>query len=123
MKIRGSDTAAVVSGTTHDKHVVAANAQQAAAVGAYLHSTFVVSDAALTDAVNANNHDFNEGNGVKSARFDFDANIAISQYDKTEGPGQDKPVSKTIDNNATLCEIGVVKTGDDRIQVTHFRKK
>jgi hypothetical protein len=127
MSVRGAHKASEVSSTTRNKHVVALGDQAATAQAGYGSSTFVTSTADLTDAVDANAHDFIGANGVASARFDFEASVKIYLYDKTEAPpagfAKGKPVSKTIDGVATTCEIGVKKTGDDKIQVTHFKKK
>lgn len=129
MKIRGTDQPSEVSSTTKNKHVVAVGDQATKAEEAYGSSTFVTSEAILTSAVNANAHNFTEAANAKSARFDFEANVPIYQWDKT-GPraiperfAKGEPVSKTIDGQNTTCEIGVVKGGDDKIKVTHFKKK
>jgi hypothetical protein len=126
MAIRGGASPSVVSGTTHTKHVKATGDQAAAAAGNFGSTTFVTSDAALTSAVDAHAHDFTEAAGKASARFDFNADVAISQYSKTEAPpdgfAKGKPVTKDIDNAVHSCEIGATKGGDDKIKVTHFKK-
>jgi hypothetical protein len=125
MSIRGVDTASSVSGTTRTKHVVAAADQAARAAAEFGSTTFVTSEAVLTDAVDADDHDFTEAAAAKSARFDLAATVEVSRYDKTEPPpagfARGKPVSKTIDDADTACEIGVVKTGADAISITHFK--
>lgn len=122
MKIRTTNKASVLSGATNSKHVMAADDQEAAARADYTSSTFVTSANAITGVVDANDHNFTEANGVVSDRFDFEANVVISFWSKTEGPGRNKPVERTINNQATNCEIGVKKTGDDKVQVTHLQK-
>jgi hypothetical protein len=128
MKIRGTDQASQVSTITHNKHVVNIGDQAAKAESGFGSSTFVTSDDILTSAVNTNTHDFAELAIQKSARFDFEANVPIYQWDKTgtkaipEKFGKGEPVSKTINGHDTNCEIGVVKGGDDIIKVTHFKK-
>ncbi|HEX7842138.1 MAG TPA: DUF4157 domain-containing protein [Kofleriaceae bacterium] len=122
MKIRTTKKASVLSGATNSKHVVATENQEAAAKAAYAHSTFVTSADAITSVVDANDHNFTEENGAASARFDFDASVVVSLWNKTGGQGSDT-VERKIDNKATTCEIGVKKTGDDKVQVTHFKTK
>lgn len=123
MKVRGTTQASEMSGDKLAKHVVASGDQAAAAKAAYADSTFVTSAAAITSVVDGNDHNFTEENGAASARFDFDANVTITMWRKTDGVGVEKPVAKHIDNASTLCEIGVKKNGVDKLQVTHFMKK
>ncbi|HAX90316.1 MAG TPA: hypothetical protein DCY91_29780 [Cyanobacteria bacterium UBA11370] len=126
MKVRGVDKPSEVSSPTRTKHVVALSNQAATAQANYGDSTFVVSEDVLTNAVNANNYDFPEQSGVKSARQDIQANVVIYQYTKTEAPpggfAKTKPVTLTINGVSTLCEIGVIKGGDDVLKITHFKK-
>jgi hypothetical protein len=126
MSVRGTVTAAVVSGPTRTKHVVPTVSQAVTAVANYGDSTFVASDADLTAAVDGNAHNFLEANGVASARYNFNAMVTIYQFEKRPpfpaGLAKTQPVDQTINGVATNCEIGVVKGGDDAIKVTHFKK-
>ena len=122
MSIRNTPTVSTLSAATQSKHVEPAATQQARADSEYGSRTFVTQAADITAVVDANTHNFTEANGTKSARFDFNANVPISVYMKTPpnlGAGQ--PSVQTINNVVTNCEIGVVKTGTDQIQVTHFK--
>ena len=126
MAIRGTKTTPVVAPETRTKHVAPVSAQAAAAEAGYGHRTFVTDEKVLVDAVNANGHDFPEADGVPSARVDINADVPIYQYEKTNPPpagfAKGQPVTKTIDGVKTTCEIGVTKTGDDRIKIMHFKK-
>ena len=126
MRVRGTVTPSVVSPATHDKHVAAAADQEKVAEGNYTSTTFVTNDADLTGVVDADNHNFTEPHGTRSAQMAVYANLTISQYDKATskasgGWGAGKPVVKKIDAVSTPCEIGVAKNGVDEIQVTHFQ--
>ena len=128
MRVRGA--AAVppsqVKGVTHNKHVVAGAIPQAAAATAnYGDTTFVAADNLLTAPVDADNHNFLQANLVRSPRLDINANVVIDQWDKPGGAigmAPSTPAEQTIFATATLCEIGVVKTGADRISIEHFKK-
>lgn len=123
MKVREVPEAAELHPDTRKKHVVPADEQAEKARAAYTSSTFVTSVDVITDVVNSNDHNFVENTGQASDRFDFEANVNIYQWNKTEGVGKGKPVEKVIDNASTPCEIGVKKNGVDKLQVTHFMKK
>jgi len=122
MSIRGTAKAAELSSATRNKHVVALGDQPTTAQQAYSSSTFITAEADILTAVDADAHNFTESNGAVSGRFDFDAQVSIYQYQKAE-VGAGKAATLDINGVATTCEIGVKKTGDDRIQVTHFMKK
>jgi hypothetical protein len=126
MTVRTGAKAATVSGETSRKHVMAASGQEAAAREGFGSRTFVSDGSLLTAKVDAHDHNFTEEARVASGRFDFDADVVITQWDKTEAPpgglAKDKPVAKTIDGVSTSCEIGVTKGGDDALKVTHFKK-
>jgi hypothetical protein len=122
MTVGNAAKTSTLSAATNLKHVEPAGTQQSRADAEYGSRTFVTNAGDITGVVDANAHNF-ESNGQRSARFDFNANVPISQYMKTPpnlGAGQ--PSVQTINNQQTECEIGVVKTGDDQIQVTHFKK-
>jgi hypothetical protein len=125
MKVGGKATDATVSGTTRKKHVAATGAQQAIATAEFGSMTFVTSDQVLVDAVKANAHNFDSGPG-RSDRVDVEITVPIYQWEKTNPPpagmAKGQPSSKTIDGVATKCEVGVVKTGDDSLSITHFKK-
>jgi Domain of unknown function (DUF4157) len=122
MKIRNTPTPSTLSTATQSKHVEAATNQQARADAEYGSRTFVTSATAITSVVDTNTNNFTEPINTKSPRFDFNASVPISQYMKTPPDlGAGKPSVQTINNVATNCEIGVVKTGTDQIQVTHFK--
>lgn len=126
MAIRGTKTRPFVASETKEKHIEAPAAQAAKAEAGYGHRTFVTAESVLIDAVDAYDHDFGEPNRVASARLDINAELPIYQFDKTEPPPdgfkKGKPVKKTIDGAKTKCEIGVIKTGDDRLKIMHFKK-
>lgn len=123
MKVRGTDTNSVLSGATNTKHVEPTATQATRARDEYGSRTFVPSANNITSVVDANAHDFTEANGERSERFNFTANVdGVSVYMKTPpnlGAGQ--PVNQTVDDATTSCEIGVVKNGEDQLQVTHFK--
>lgn len=111
------------SGRTLEKHVVAIGDQSAKAVAAYTNMTFVTSKSDLTTPVDSDGHDFTEGVGVASTATHYiNADVKIYQWNKTEGEGETKPSEKTIDGESKSCEIGVRKTGDNKIRITHFKK-
>jgi hypothetical protein len=124
MTVRNGIVNSVLSPTTQVKHVEPTATQNARATNEYGSRTFVTNSADITGIVDADAHNFTEALGVKSdPRFDFQANVTVSQYMKTPpnlGAGQ--PVVQTINNAQTMCEIGVIKNGVDAIQVTHFKK-
>lgn len=123
MKVRNAPKASTLSGPTAAKHVEANAATQAARAEAeYGSRTFVTNASLITNAVDADGHNFTEASNVASDRYDFNATVKVSVYMKTPpnfGAGQ--PVVKTIDNEDKPCEIGVQKKGDDTIKVTHFK--
>jgi len=125
MSVRSTKSKAVVSSDTRKKHVCAVDAQEAEARGGFGPRTFVASESILTNAVDQDDHDFTEAATTPSARFDFQANIPVHQFEKTEGPpagwAKGKPVNKTCDGEEKACEIGAIKGGDDIIKVTHFK--
>ena len=125
MTVGGAPAATSVSGTTHAKHVMAEAGQAAAAAAGYGSRTFVTDDATLIAAVNADATDFAAG-PARSARVDVNAMVPIYQYDKTNAPpaglAAGQPVARTINNVATNCEIGAVKTGAGDISITHFKR-
>jgi hypothetical protein len=125
MAVEGNPVASVLSPATAAKHVAAPPDQDAAAQAGYGHRTFVAIGNLITAAVDAHNHDFPQM-PLRSNRFDFTADVVISQYEKQppfpQGMGLNQPVVQTINQTATLCEIGVVKNGNGIIQVTHFKK-
>lgn len=125
MKIDGKVEDATVSGTTRKKHVAATAAQEAIAIAEFGSMTFVTSDQVLIDAVKANAWDFPSGRAA-SARKDVEITVPIYQWEKTGEPpagmAKGQPSKKSIDGVATKCEVGVVKTGDDRLSITHFKK-
>lgn len=125
MKIEGAAKAATVSGTTNTKHVVASGDQAAAAKANYGDSTFVRNASLLSDAIDADDHDF-VGIDGQSATVNTNASIVIDLWEKTEdapaGLAKDKPVAKTIDNTSTSCQVGARKFGDGTIKVVHFKK-
>ena len=110
-----------MSSATRKKHVKALAEQQAAAEEAYTLSTFVTDESLILNAVNADPHNFTEPTGTPSERHDLNAPVVIHYYFKLEN-GVGKPVTLEIDGVETACQIGVKKTGDDRLQVTHFQK-
>jgi hypothetical protein len=126
MKVQGANTLSEVSSPTKTKHVVALANQATQAEANYGDSTFVTSDQALTAPVNANTYNFTEPTGTKSGRKDIQANVVIYQYNKTGNPpgglAKNQPVTLAINGVSTLCEIGVVKGGDDKLKITHFKK-
>lgn len=122
MKIRGTNKNSEVSGATHNKHVVDTASQADVAKAAYSDSTFVTSDNDLKTPVDTDTHNFTEAANVASARYDFNDNVKIYLWSKSEGVGKDKPVTKTIDGVSTQTEIGAKKGGDDKIKITHFMK-
>jgi hypothetical protein len=122
MSVRAVATASTLSGPTATKHVEPAATQQARANAEYGSRTFVLTAAAITDVVDANNHNFVEANGIASARFNFNAMVPVSVYMKTPPDlGAGHVANRTVDNTATNCQIGVEKKGDDTIKVTHFK--
>ncbi len=126
MKIQGTDKASEVNSATSTKHVVAETDQERKAKENYGDSTFVLSSSVLTEAVDANTHDFTDAPGVKSDRKDIQAMVVIYLYTKTGDPpsgfGKNQPVKLAINGVSTLCEIGVIKSGDDKLKITHFKK-
>lgn len=125
MKVAGKDVAATVSGTTMKKHVAAVGDQEAKATAEFGSMTFVTSDQVLIDAAKANAHDFPAGPD-RSDRKDVEITVPIYQWEKTNPPpggmAKGQPSSKTIDGVASKCEVGVVKTGDGSLSITHFKK-
>ena len=130
MSIRGTDKDSVVSTATHNKHVVPDTAtHEALATAGYGPRTFITADSVLTDAVDANDHDFDVPAATRSGRFNFNADLPVYQFEKTEarpdGWAEGKPVDQTHDGEDTSCEIGVVKPGRsgavEKIEVTHFK--
>lgn len=126
MKVDGVAVASTVSGAKHNKHVVADGEQAATAQANYGDSTFVRAASLLSDAIDADTtQDWVSVEG-QSGRVDIDANIVIDQWGKNEdapaGLEKTKPVTKTIDNTSTSCEIGAKKYGDGTIKVCHFKK-
>jgi uncharacterized protein (DUF427 family) len=122
MKIRDVNKSSEVSVTTHGKHVAGTGEQAAIAKANYSDTTFITSDDILTSIVDSNTHNFKEEKGTASERFDFDADVTIYQWNKNEGVGKDKAVTRTIDGVDTSCEIGVKKGGDEKLKITHFMK-
>ena len=128
MKVRGTFTASVLSAATNQKHVSAPANQQAKAQNGFGDRTFVAADTDITRVVDANTYDFTEPTGTKSARYDFNASVTISQWEKDRALGlpaafaTGQPVTQAINSLPELCEIGVEKTGTDVIKVTHFKK-
>ena len=125
MKIRTVDKASEVIAATHNKHVMGIEGQAADAKAGYGPRTYITSDAILTNIVDANPHNFTDGNGVKSARKLITEDVAIYQYEKDEDPpagwAKDKPVTRTVNGESKPCEIGVTKGGDEKLKIDHFR--
>ena len=124
MTVRTTPKNATIDAKKFQKHVVENEEdRESKALACYSDSTFVDDVDKLYTPVNNNPHNFTELTGVKSARFDFNANVKIYQYEKNDGNlGVDNPVTKVIDNIDTPCTIGVIKTGTDEIKITHFQK-
>jgi hypothetical protein len=123
MTKRGGAAASVVQGDKVAKHVVAAVGQQAHADALFGDVTMVTNQAAITGVVDADAHNFLELAPARSARHDIQANVAgVSVYEKSPHfPGEGSPSACSVNNKNTLCEIGVVKKGDDTVSVTHFQ--
>lgn len=100
--------------------------QAATAQAGWGARTFVTSEAELTTPVDAHAHDFVEPEFTESPRVVLNATIPISEFQKTEAPpaglAKGKPVTQTVAGAPANCEIGVIKTGDDKVQVDHFKK-
>jgi hypothetical protein len=130
MSIRGTEQGSVVSTAAHNKHVVAdTTTHEALAAAGYGPRTFITGDDVLTGAVDDNDHDFDVPAATRSDRFNFNADLPIYQFEKTEprpaGWAAGQPVAQTHDGEEASCEIGVVKPGSgggaERIEVTHFK--
>jgi hypothetical protein len=122
MTIRTHAAASNLSIDTATKHVEPAATQAGRAAAEYGSRTFVTDAANITAVVDLDNHNFTEAANSRSARRDFNAMVPISVYMKTPPDlGAGHPVNQTVNNAATDCEIGAVKTGADQIQVTHFK--
>jgi hypothetical protein len=123
MTKRGGVAASVMQADKIAKHVVATAGQQAHANATFGNVTMVTNAAAVTGVVDADAHNFIEAPAVRSDRHDIQANVAgVSVYEKSPHfPGEGSPSACTVNNQNTLCEIGVVKKGDDTVSVTHFQ--
>jgi uncharacterized protein DUF4157 len=126
MKIRGTDEKSYIASETKSKHVVATGGQQAKADELFGDSTFVTTEAELTQPVDADAHDFTEAKSTPSARHAMTANVVIDQWNKTirnsGGLARKQPAGQVLNATSTACEIGVTKTGDDRLKIDHFKK-
>jgi hypothetical protein len=121
MKIGGQKVNSELSGDTLSKHVAPVQNQEAIATERYQGSTFVTSAADITNVVDADPHDFPDSS-KRSDQVTIRANVKVYVWKKAAGPGKGNPAALEVEHGETTeCEIGVVKTGDNRVQVVHFK--
>lgn len=119
MKVGGNAVAATLSSETRKKHVVAVSDQAAKAQAEYLSTTFVASEADITQVVDADTHDF-ASSSERSDQVTINGNVKVYLW-KKQVPGKGNAATLEVNGVDTQCEIGVVKTGDNKVQVVHFK--
>ena len=120
MSVKGDFVAAGITDAAKAKHVVAADNQEAAAKANEGSTTFVTSADLLTNKVDLHNHNFPL---TKSSYKKIQKYVKVTVYAKSVATeqGAGKNVTRTVNDESKVCEIGVKKPRTNLLWVDHFK--
>jgi hypothetical protein len=120
MTVKGDFVASAMTDAAKTKHVVAPNDQAAAAKNNEGSTTFVTSASAITGKADLHDHDFPYTKSDYKLAYKY---VKVSVYSKTnvneQGTGKD--VTRTVNDESKVCEIGVKKPRTNLLWVDHFK--